>query len=71
VGRKRRNVGLSADELIRRYRSGDTVAVIAATKGLSLSAVHSWLKRAGVRLGPPGPAGRQLPGVTAPVLVAR
>jgi hypothetical protein len=31
VGRKRRDVGLSDDELIARYRSGDTLAVIAAT----------------------------------------
>jgi hypothetical protein len=71
VGWKRRDVGLSVDELIDRYQSSETLAVIAATTGLSLTAVYGRLKRAGVRLRPPGPCARELPGVSDADLVAR
>jgi hypothetical protein len=71
VGQKRLDVGLSDDALIDRYRSGDTLAVIAATTGLSLTAVYGRLKQASVRLRPPGRSARALPNVTDAELAAR
>jgi hypothetical protein len=50
MGRKPKDAGLSIDEMVERYRAGETCRAIAAAAGLSGSAVHDRLKRAGVEL---------------------
>jgi hypothetical protein len=52
VGRKPRDVGLSIDEMVRRYPGGETCATIAAATGLAEATVHYRLKRAGVEFRP-------------------
>jgi hypothetical protein len=54
-----RNKSLERDEMVRRYRSGESCAAIAAAAGLAESTIRNWLKRAGVVLRPAGkPRGR-------------
>ena len=50
MGRKRKEAGLSTDEMVYRYCAGETGRAIAAAAGLSRSAVHNRLRRAGVEL---------------------
>ena len=50
MGRKPKEAGLSIDEMVGRYRAGQTCRAIAAAAGLSRSAVHVRLRRAGVEL---------------------
>jgi DNA-directed RNA polymerase specialized sigma24 family protein len=72
VGRESRDAGLSTKEMARRYRSGETVVMIAAAAGLDLATVHGRLKRAGVKLRPRGRSPRLvLLGATDAKLVAR
>jgi hypothetical protein len=40
--------------MIRRYRAGETLAMLAATTGLCITALYRQLKGAGVKLRPPG-----------------
>jgi DNA-binding CsgD family transcriptional regulator len=54
VPRKTRISRLSIDEMIRRYRAGETLAMLAAATGLRLTAIYRRLKGAGVKLRPPG-----------------
>jgi hypothetical protein len=62
----------SIDELVRRYRAGESCAVIAAATGSRPTTVQARLKRAGVKLRPPGrPASRGSDGVTDADLVVR
>jgi DNA-directed RNA polymerase specialized sigma24 family protein len=64
--------GPSIDELVRRYGAGESCATIAARSGLRPSTVLWRLKRAGVKLRPPGrPSIRGLPGVADADLVTR
>jgi DNA-binding CsgD family transcriptional regulator len=64
--------GPSTDELVRRYRAGESCAAIAAATGLRPTTVQGRLKRAGAKLRPPGrPASRGPLGVTDADLVAR
>jgi hypothetical protein len=63
---------LSIDELVRRYRAGESCAAIAAATGSRPTTVQGRLKRAGVKLRPPGrPASRGLIDVADADLVAR
>ena len=50
MGRKPKDAGLSIDEMVGRYRTGEPCRAIAAAAGLSRSAVHDRLRRAGVEL---------------------
>ena len=50
MGRKPKDAGLSIEEMVGRYRAGETCRAIAAAAGLSRSAVHVRLRRAGVEL---------------------
>jgi hypothetical protein len=50
VGRKPKEAGLSIEEMVGRYRAGETCRAIAAAARLSRSAVHNRLRRAGVEL---------------------
>src|SRR6185312_11274916 len=50
MGRKPKEAGLSIEEMVGRYRAGETCRAIAAAAGLSRSAVHIRLRRAGVEL---------------------
>ena len=50
MGRKPKDAGLSIDEMVGRYRTGEPCRAIAAAAGLSCSAVHDRLRRAGVEL---------------------
>jgi hypothetical protein len=54
VGRKPKDIGVSVDELARRYRSGETIEAIAAAVGVDPRTVRQRLRRAGVELRPPG-----------------
>jgi hypothetical protein len=48
------------DDLVRRYRDGESCDAIAAATGLTLSAVCWWLRRAGAEMGSPiGGRGRR------------
>jgi DNA-directed RNA polymerase specialized sigma24 family protein len=47
----------STDELVRRYRAGETLAMIATATGLPRSTVYDRLKRARVELRRPGARG--------------
>jgi hypothetical protein len=54
-----RNKSLEPDEMVRRYRSGESCAAIAAVAGLDESTIRYRLKRAGVELRSAGkPRGR-------------
>jgi uncharacterized protein (DUF433 family) len=62
----------STDELVRRYQAGESCATIAAATGLCPTSVQGRLKRAGVKLRPPGrPASRGPLGASDADLVAR
>jgi hypothetical protein len=50
MGRKPKDAGLSIDEMVDRYRAGETCRAIATAAGLSGSAVRDRLRRAGVEL---------------------
>jgi hypothetical protein len=50
MGRKPKDARLSIDEMVRRYRAGETCRAIAAAADLSQAAVHDRLRRAGVEL---------------------
>jgi uncharacterized protein (DUF433 family) len=50
VGHKPKDIGVSVDELIRRYQSGETWAEIAAATGVNLWTVRQRLRRAGVTM---------------------
>jgi DNA invertase Pin-like site-specific DNA recombinase len=54
MGRKPRDVGLTTEELVRRYRAGETVAMLAAATGVSRTPLYRRLKGAGVKPRPPG-----------------
>ena len=54
MGRKRRDAGLSIDEIVRRYKAGETCGDIGAVAGLSQSAVASRLRQQGIKLRPGG-----------------
>jgi hypothetical protein len=71
VSREPRAARPSIDELVRRYRAGESCAAIAAAIGSSPMAVHMRLKRAGVKLGPRGRPVRPAPGVMDAEPVAR
>jgi DNA-binding CsgD family transcriptional regulator len=51
---KRRDADLSIDEMVRRYKAGETCVDIGAAAGLSTSAVASRLKQQGIKLRPGG-----------------
>jgi hypothetical protein len=62
----------STDDLVHRYQAGESCAPIAAATGLRLTTAHGRLKRAGIKLRPPGrPASPGTLGVTDVDLVAR
>ena len=50
MGRRPKDARLSIEEMVGRYRAGETCRAIAAAAGLSRSAVHNRLRRAGVEL---------------------
>ena len=72
MGRKRRDAGLSIDEMVRRYEAGETCGDIGAVAGLSESSVARWLRQQGIKLRPgskrPGSGRLDLP---VPEIVAR
>jgi DNA invertase Pin-like site-specific DNA recombinase len=60
VGRKSKDVGLTAEELAWRYRAGVTTDILAAATGAHRSTVQRRLKTAGIAMGPSGwPQGRR------------
>jgi DNA-binding Lrp family transcriptional regulator len=67
-----REAGPSTDEMIRRYRAGETLVEVGAAMGVSGTTVERRLKRAGVVLRPAGwRPGRRRPDVEDEDLVAR
>jgi DNA-binding Lrp family transcriptional regulator len=52
MGRKRRDAGLSIDEMFRRYKAGETCGDIGAAAGLSESSVARRLRQQGIKLRP-------------------
>ena len=52
MGRKRRDAGLSIDEMVRRYKAGETCGDIGAVAGLSQSSVARRLRQRGIELRP-------------------
>jgi uncharacterized protein (DUF433 family) len=54
VGRKPRDIGVSIEELARRYRSGESIEAIAAATGVNDWTVRHRLLRAGVVMRAPG-----------------
>jgi hypothetical protein len=54
MGQKVHDAGVSIDELVRRYRAGETTPATGASIGVSAKTVRRWLMRAGVTLRPPG-----------------
>jgi hypothetical protein len=54
MGRKRRDAGLSIDEIVRRYKAGETCGDIGAVAGLSQSSVARRLRQQGIGCNPFG-----------------
>jgi uncharacterized protein (DUF433 family) len=54
MGRKLRDLGLTTEELVRRYQAGETLAMLAAAIGVSRTPLYRLLREAGVKLSAPG-----------------